>query len=94
MMGDDVLPDKTNEKCQTCAQNRITLDAPKNDNQYNSSDSNEEPHANGSCLSQSSGKRPHDFEDEHENKKRKKGKSLFACFSTKWPRRNKRSKNK
>lgn len=59
--------------------------------QYNSSDSNEEPiHLNG--LKNSSLKRPHEFEGEQQNKKQKKGKSLFSCFSAKWMRNKKRSK--
>jgi hypothetical protein len=63
---------------------------PNNEIHYNSSDSNEEPPMNG--WPKSNLKRPHDFEDEHQNKKRKKGKSLFACFSGKWLKNNKRSK--
>mgnify|MGYP002803400686 CR=1 FL=1 len=71
--------------------NSTTLNIPNHDIQvYNSSDSNEEPTTNG--LSKSNLKRPHDFEDEQQHKKRKKGKNLFACFSRKWLKNNKRSK--
>jgi hypothetical protein len=86
---DDVTTMKSKEEYQTHGNNR-TLNVPMNETHYNSSDSNEEPGING--LSKSNLKRPHDFEDEQQNKKRRKGKSLFACFSGTWLRNNKRSK--
>ncbi|XP_028391606.1 uncharacterized protein LOC114516355 [Dendronephthya gigantea] len=87
---DETDPENVKEKYQTYGESKTLLNVPKSEIQYNSSDSNEEPVLNG--LTKSSLKRPHDFEFEQQSKKRKKGKNLFSCFSTKWLRNNRRSK--
>lgn len=87
--GDELTVNRAKKEYETY-KNSTTLHAPKNETQYNSSDSSDDPAANG--VSRSNLKRPHDFEDEQRHKKRKKGKSFFSCFGGKWLRNNKRSK--
>ena len=90
LKSNDDVGNKRRKEYEMCARNSTTLQVPKNETHYNSSDSNEESAVNG--LPKSNLKRRHDFEDEQRNKRRKKGKSLFACFSGKWLRNNRRSK--
>lgn len=87
--GDKEVAGKAKDEYQKYV-NSTALNAPKNETQYNSSDSSDDPTVNG--VSRSNLKRSHDFEDEQQHKKRKKGKSFFSCFGGKWLRNNKRSK--
>lgn len=76
----------TNETRTLIPGNYTTLVAPEiQDDKIN---------AAGASTSQVNGKRSNEFDEEQEHKKQKKGKSLFACFNTRWPkRRQKKSKN-